>query len=411
MQTYIVHGGSKLSGTVQIGGSKNAALPLLFATLITDGLSVFDGVPAIDDVRAAVSILESYGAVVEYPKSGVLTVDTSHLENGTPPLSEVRKIRASSYLLGAALGRFGNAPVLPFGGCAFCDRPIDMHLSAAKAFGASQTEGELFADALHGAEIVFQKTSVGATVNALFMAVCAKGDSVIRGAATEPHVLALVDYLNAAGADITRRDNTFSVHGSGTLHGAKAKVIPDMIEAGTYLLAGLLTDGKVTVQNVNPADLSPFLDCLRKGGAAFDIHPDAVRSVSSVIRPFSVTTAPFPGFPTDLQPQTAVLMAKNGGGHIGETVFPERFGYLDCLSPLGIRYEKQNAEAEIFPSKIHHGNTRAADLRGGAAVVLAALCADGVTTVDNAQILLRGYENLSTKLSALGADVEIINGE
>ncbi len=408
MRNLIVHGGKSLCGTVRIGGSKNAALPLLFATLVSRGVSVFHEVPAIADVKAALSILCAYGAKIERPSPGTVTVDTRRLSDCDPPDEEVKKIRASSYLLGACLSRFGRVRLLPFGGCAFCRRPIDMHLSCAAAFGAERRGEELLVPkGLRGAFVTFAKTSVGATVNALLLAVCAEGESEIRGAALEPHVLALVGYLSAAGADIRRSGDTFFIRNNGTLHGAEVTVIPDMIEAGTYLLAGLMTDGEVTVENACPDDLAPFLSCLSEAGAVFSIGDGRVTVFPSEIRPFSVTASPFPGFPTDLQPQTAALMAKNRGGVIRDLVFPERFGYLDCLAGFGVRYERKDGSALLYPASFTAAQTEAADLRGGAAACLTALPINGTSVIKNAEILLRGYEDLSIKLSALGADVEI----
>lgn len=409
MKTLHVRGGVPLSGTVSVGGSKNAVLPLLFATLLTDGVSEFSNVPDIADVGAASEILRAFGAKTSF-SAGVFRVDTTDLSYCQPPNGAVRRIRASSYLIGAALARFGQTELLPFGGCAFCDRPVDMHLSAAEAFGAERRGDTFFAkDGLCGARISFPKVSVGATVNAVLMATLAAGDSVIENAATEPHVTALCEYLCAAGADIRAEGTTLYVRGVTGLHGATARVIPDMIEGGTYLLAGLMTGGEVTVSDLSPDHLSSFFAPLIRAGAIVNVAEREVLIYPTDLSAFSVAASPYPGFPTDLAPQTAALLSRFSGGTVRDLVFPERFGYLETLLPFGVDYTRFPGGVNVRPSRIRPAETTVCDLRGGAAALLLALCAGGRSVLGNAGLLPRGYEKIAEKLTALGADIKVEN--
>lgn len=404
MSSLVVNGGKKLNGTIEIGGSKNAALPIIFATVVARGTSILRGVPDISDVRVALGIIENMGARV-IRDGGTVTVNTEEMTYSIPAQSSISSIRASSYLIGACLSRFGVSHILSYGGCNFSARPIDMHLSAARAVGASLCDTELSAAELHGADIVFHKISVGATVNALLLTVAAKGSSRIYGYAREPHVLALAEYLRTAGAKIYFFDDYIAVEGS-ELHGGEADIIPDMIEAGTYVALSLATSSSVKVVGSCRDDLTPLWDRLVYCGACISFDGNSVTADGALDEYMEICTAPHPDFPTDLQPQMAPLMARFCGGSITEGVWESRFGYLTRLSEFGVEYERRGRCAVIKPSKIVPARVEAPDLRGGAALLIAALAANGESEIYSAGIIGRGYENIVKKLRAVGADIE-----
>ncbi len=404
MSKFIIKGNRALSGTVEISGSKNAALPLIFATVMMHGVSHIYGVPDISDVDVAIRLICDMGAVVT--KNGNdITVDTRKLVYKKPNDIDVIKIRASSYLLGANLSRFGVCHIQSFGGCNFDSRPIDMHISAMKALGAKQNENCITAEKLVGGDIVFDKTSVGATVNAILLASGAEGKSRIFGYAKEPHIIALIEFLRSAGADITLYEDRIEIIGK-ELSSASARVIPDMIEAGTYAALSVLCDCSITVSGVEAAHLESFFEALRSAGVDFLFNGGGVRARGSPTSFFQITTAPYPGFPTDLQPQMAPIMAAFFGGCITERVWRGRFGYLAELSKFGVKYELCSFGALIRHSDIHFANANAPDLRGGAALMMCALLAEGESIIDSAEIIKRGYSDIATKLRLLGADIK-----
>ena len=404
MSAFTVYGGVPLIGDVTVSGSKNAALPILLATLVTRGVSVIHRVPDIGDVRCVTEILSAYGADV-MRDGGTLTVDTRELHYAEP--SDIcSSIRASTYLIGASLGRFGRFRLSRFGGCSFSPRPIDLHILAAETLGA-QLSGDLLCGNLSGAEIRFPIASVGATVNTLIMASVADGRTVIRGFAREPHVLALADFLTSAGASINFFDDAIVVEGR-ELVGGNISVIGDMIEAGSYLSAALVTGGSVTAHGVSHTELSAYLDAVSEIGASVTLDLDAVTvSRPSFHRQTRITAAPYPAFPTDLQPILAATMAALSGGEIVDTVFPARFGYLDSLAALGVVSSHSDGRAFIYPSRPVSAVTSAPDLRGGMACILTALAARGISRIENADIILRGYETPMEKLRSLGARIDL----
>lgn len=406
MKKIIVNGPARLSGEVSVSGSKNAALPIIFATLITHGVSEIRNLPDIGDVRVALDIIRSFGAQIDM-REGVTYVDTRNLIYNEPSECLVAKIRASTYLIGSCLSRFGKCRISSFGGCNFASRPIDMHLDACRTLGAMVFPDRVVAKSLVGGEISFKKQSVGATVNAILLAASAKGDTVISGFATEPHIDALIDFLISAGALIERTDNEMRITGR-RLHGGKVSVIGDMIEAGTYIVAGLMTGGSVSVKNCPFSDMGAFLDALATLGAEIGMREDSLSSkLSGRGEYLSVTTSPYPGFPTDLQPIIAPLMAHNSGGDITDTVWHTRFGYLDSLRAFGVKSSVSKNHAEIEKSHITPASVIAPDLRGGAAALLCALSAEGRSEIHSAEIILRGYEKIKEKLCALGACIKI----
>lgn len=408
MERLIVVGGKPLKGTVRVGGSKNAALPLIFATILTENACTIENLPSIRDVEMSLEILTSMGATVRYLDRTTVEIDTKDLRPALPPPGLVSALRASTYLMGAMLGRFGRAYVQDFGGCNFSPRPIDMHLYAARMLGASIEENTLSAPGgLHGAILAFNKVSVGATVNALLMSVTAKGTTVIENAACEPHVDNLILFLRSMGAQILRIGTSLVIEG-GALRGGRASVVGDMIEGGTYLLAGLATGGCVTVTGCDSAHLSSFLSLLSEGGARVVIQNGKITLSGALSSPLLIKTAPYPAFPTDLQPQTAAVLAVHMGGVVTEEVFPHRFGYLSALETMGLSFVKNGSTAYIFPSRLIPATVTATDLRGGAALLLAALSAKGESVIEGASCILRGYEDIVEKFSSLGADIKLI---
>ena len=392
-----------LAGKIQVDGSKNAALPIIFSSIAIPGVSRLVGVPKISDVDISLDILCNMGATVTYD-GDTLVINTKDLTYRAPDASAVSKIRASSYLIGACLARFGRAKVQPFGGCNFDTRPIDMHLAAATAFGADLVGDDLTAPSLRAADVYFDKVSVGATINAIIMASTAKGASRIFGYAKEPHVIALVEFLRSAGADITLLDDHVLIRGR-ELSNASATVIPDMIEAGTYITLSLMSGGAVTVGGACISHLASYLDILRQGGAEIFLTGSDIVARGRISRPISVSTAPYPGFPTDLQPIIAPLLAFSAGGEIREGVFLGRFGYLAELSKFGVQYELYDGYAKILNSKLHSAIATAPDLRGGAALMLSALAAEGESVINNADLVWRGYANVLQKLQTVGAQI------
>ncbi len=406
MKRIIINGGKPLVGSVNAGGSKNASLPILFASIITSGVSEIYGMPRIGDTEIALDILSSFGVNSEW-HSDKLILDTSRLSYKMPDVSKVCKLRASTYLIGACLSRFGTAELQSFGGCNFSSRPIDLHIRSALAFGADLSDSRLTVHRLRGAEVDLSLPSVGATVNSLLMAASAHGVSHIRGYAREPHVLLLIDYLRSAGADITVSDKEITVSGT-PLHGGRVKIIGDMIEAGTYLAAGLVTHGDVEVRGIDAESMRPFTDLLLSMGASISFGEDSIRAKAEGELLYSSATAvPYPGFPTDLQPIIAPLFAVNRGGEIRDTVFPDRFSYLEVLSSFGLKFERYSGGARIFPSSLTPSSVKAPCLRGGAACLLSSLCAKGESVIDSADIILRGYESPKQKLSSLGGEIKI----
>lgn len=406
MKRIIVKGPARLVGEVSVSGSKNAALPIIFASVVTRGISEIRCLPDIGDVRVALEIICSFGARVT--RWGDVTyIDTRELAYRAPDEALVAKIRASTYLIGACLARFGECRLTSFGGCNFAKRPIDMHLDACRALGANVSEHRVTVKSLLGSEISFNKQSVGATVNSIILAVTAEGKTRIRGFATEPHIDALIDFLISAGASIERTDNDLIIKGR-ELGGGKITIIGDMIEAGTYLAASLITGGEVRVKNCPIGNMDAFLDSLTALGARNSINDDCLTSrLSGSGKYISVTAAPYPDFPTDLQPIIAPLMAKYAGGDITDTVWQTRFGYLDTLAAFGVDSIVLRNHARIASSTIRPAVVTAPDLRGGAACLLCALATDGISEIYSAEIILRGYENLVEKLCTLGAKLQI----
>lgn len=419
MNKIVVNGGNKLVGEVEIGGSKNAALPLLFAGILTGEVCIFSSLPRVSDVLLTLEILRALGARIRFVEGGDVVVDYATVRPAIPPTALTGAIRGSVYLLGSMLGRFGRACLGGVGGCDFGSRPIDQHLLGFAAMGAAEdTENGTLcltaAKGLRAADITLKMPSVGATANLLMAATAAEGKTTIRNAAVEPHVAALCDYLTAAGAEIAGQGtDVLTVFGKKPLHGCRFSIIPDMIEAGTYLAAAMATGGRVTVKNVVSTHLDAPLALLREMGAAVTVGKNHVTlKAPAHYRALTVQTGPYPAFPTDLHPQFAALFTigtrATGTGRVAERVWRERFRYTEELAKMGAEVKIEGECAEFLPSQLFPAIVRSPDLRGGVALLIAALAVKGRTEITNAATVGRGYEHLETKLRGIGADVRVL---
>lgn len=418
MNRVIVEGGRRLSGEVRIGGSKNAALPLLFGGILTGECCVFSNLPRVSDVLRTLEILRFLGARICFFENRDVSVDYSGVRPLLPPVALTGSIRGSTYLLGAMLGRFGKARLGGAGGCDFGMRPIDQHLMGFARMGAVISEGEelllLSKNGLKGAQITLAMPSVGATANLLLAAATADGETVIHNAAAEPHVVALAEFLIAAGAQITGiGTQTVRVFGVPRLHGVSHRIIPDMIEAGTYLCAGVACRGPVRVCDVCPTHLGALLEAFTRMGAEVECDADSVCACApNGYRNTVVETAPYPGFPTDLHPQMTALFANAaqtfGVGEVYERIWASRFRYVEGLRALGACIHLEGERATVLPAMMHRGSVYSPDLRGGAALLLACLGIEGECEITNAATIARGYEHLADKLRGIGARIRVI---
>lgn len=414
MQKLVIKGGNKLHGEVEINGAKNSAVAILPAVLLCDeGICTLENLPDISDIRAIVDMLEHLGARVNVVDKHTIEIDSSTVNNYCATYEKARKMRASYYLLGSLLTRFGKAET-PFpGGCNFGARPIDQHIKGFEALGADvQVEHgiiKVHADKLKGTHIYLDVVSVGATINVMLASVKAEGITVIENAAKEPHIVDLANFLNSMGAQIKGAGtDVIRIKGVDTLRGCTYSIIPDQIEAGTYMIATAAAGGDVLIKNVIPKHLEAVTAKLVEMGINIEEYEDSIRVIADK-RPIkgNVKTLPYPGFPTDFQPQMTVLMSiAEGTSIMTEGVWDNRFQYVDELKKMGIniRVESRMAVVEGVKS-ISGAPVKATDLRAAAAFVIAGLVCDGVTEVYNLQYLDRGYENIESKLCGLGADL------
>ena len=416
MARYEINGGNPLNGTVTISGAKNAAVAILPAALLVSGKCRIENVPDISDVRILLDILKGMGATVEHPEDHVVEIDCSDVQCTEPDAALVRKMRASYYLMGALLGRFGKAHVALPGGCNFASRPIDQHIKGFWLLGAEVDETDEYVDlspseeGLHGSRISLDMASVGATVNLMLAAVLMQGQTVIENAAKEPHIVDLANFLNTMGARVTGAGtDTVKIRGVSALKGGTYTVIPDQIEAGTYMAAVTAVGGNVLVQNVIPKHMECITTKLQEMGARVINYDDAIRIIrTGKLRPSTVKTRPYPGFPTDMQAQVCVCMALAGGvSKLTESVYETRFfGYCTELESMGASIRINGKTAMVSGvEKLYGATVCAHDLRAGAALVIAGLAAQGVTYVEHIHFVERGYENLIEKLTAIGADI------
>lgn len=416
MKELILRPSGALRGHVEIGGCKNAALPILAATLLCEGDCVIGNLPAIRDVELILEILIHMGCAVERIDRATYKINSTNAAIPQRADALTEKLRGSSYFLGAGLGRFGEGRIGRIGGCDFGGRPIDQHVKAFTALGASvnMTEEEISASAQHlrGSIVRFDTVSVGATVNAMLAAVRAEGETTLYHAACEPHVVDLANFLNRCGADIRGAGtDVIRMRGVRRLVGCTYNIIPDMIEAGTYLLAGVATQGAISVRGISPEHLRPLLEKLQEAGADVDREPYAVTVFAPVrLRGTQITTAPYPGFPTDLQPQmTAVLSVAEGGSLVKETIWRKRFRYVDELRKMGAAITVRDHTAAVVGRRLHGAEMTVPDLRAGAALMIAACAAEGESILHDAYWIERGYEALIPKMQALGADVRAVD--
>ena len=419
MARYEILGGTPLNGTITVSGAKNAAVAILPASLLVSGPCRIENVPDISDVRILLTILERMGADVQYPEDNTVIIDCSGVNCTEPDAELVKQMRASYYLMGALLGRFHKAHVALPGGCNFASRPIDQHIKGFAALGADVEETEEYVDLapgaydLQGGRVSLDIVSVGATVNIMLAATLLPGTTVSENAAKEPHIVDLANFLNTMGANISGAGtDTVKVRGVQVLKGGTYAIIPDQIEAGTYMAAAVATGGDVLVRNVIPKHMDCITSKLEEMGAEIIDYDDAIRiRATGRIRNATVKTHPYPGFPTDMQAQICVCMAlASGTSRLTESVYETRFfGYCTELESMGADIQINGKTAIITGTQKLYGATVSAhDLRAGAALVIAGLAAEGVTFVKNIHYVERGYEHLIGKLTALGAKIRRI---
>ncbi len=419
MEQYVIKGGNPLVGEVEIGGAKNAALAILSAAVMTDETVTIENLPNVRDINVLLNAIQEIGAKVDRLDAHTVKINGSFIRDLNVDNEFIRKIRASYYLIGALLGKYKRAEVALPGGCDIGSRPIDLHMKGFRALGANVDirYGLVMASAekLVGTHIYLDKVSVGATINIMMAASLAEGKTIIENAAKEPHVVDVANFLNSMGARIRGAGtDVIRIVGVEKLHKTEYSIIPDQIEAGTFMLAAAATKGDVTVKNVIPKHLEAISAKLLEIGCEVEEFDDAVRVVASKpLRHTQVTTLPYPGFPTDMQPQMAVVLGISGGtSTVTESIFENRFKYVDELTRMGASIKVESNIAIINGVDQYTGaRVNAPDLRAGAALVIAGLAAEGITIVDDIYYIERGYEEFEKKMSALGALIEKVGTE
>ena len=417
MEQYVIKGGNPLVGEVEIGGAKNAALAILAAAVMTDDTVLIENMPDVRDTNVMLQAMESIGVVVDRVDRHTVKISARNVSGHVIEDDYIKKIRASYYLIGALLGKYRKAEVSLPGGCNIGSRPIDQHLKGFRALGAKVdiAHGMIIAQADHlkGNHIYLDVVSVGATINVMLASIMADGVTIIENSAKEPHVVDVANFLNSMGANIKGAGtDVIRVRGVEKLHGTEYAIIPDQIEAGTFMFAAAITKGDVTVKNVIPKHLESISAKLLEIGCEVEESDDAVRVVAA--KPLThthVKTLPYPGFPTDMQPQIAVTLAlSNGTSIVTESIFENRFKYVDELTRMGANIKVEGNTAIIDGVSRYTGaSITAPDLRAGAALVLAGLAAEGYTTVDDIRYIERGYEDFEGKLRSLGGMIEKVD--
>ena len=413
MEKFVIKGGRRLEGEVTISGAKNAVVAIIPAVILSDGPCTLENIPDISDVSISMRILYEMGADVEKLNDTTYRIDATKIKDPVVPYELARHMRGSYYFLGTLLGKFGRARVPMPGGCYLGDRPIDQHIKAFSSLGAAHTleNGmiDICADTLIGSQIYFDKITVGATINAMLAAVKATGLTVIENAAKEPHIVDLANFLNSMGADIMGAGtDVIKIKGVKNLRGTTYAIIPDQIEAGTYMVAAAATKGNVLIKNVIPKHLESITAKLAKIGVNVEEFDDSIRiSVDGPLVKTSVKTMPHPGFPTDMQPQISTLLClAEGTSIVTDEIFNNRFRYVDELRRMGADISVEGRVAVIEGvGKLMGAPVTAPDLRAGAALIIAGLAASGVTEIDDIYHIERGYEDIERKLRALGADI------
>ena len=420
METLIINGGKTLRGDVEINGAKNAAVAILPAAILaSEGKCIIDNIPDIEDVHCLERILLDLGCSVKKTSKNVLEIDATDINTINACTEDVRRMRASYYFIGSLLARFGKAKVELPGGCPIGVRPIDQHIKGFEALGAEVVieHGAVSVNAenLHAANIFFDVVSVGATINVMIAATMAEGTTVLENVAKEPHVVDVANFLNSMGADIKGAGtDVIRIKGVNELVGCNYSVIPDQIEAGTFMTAAVATKGDIMIKNVIPKHLEAISAKLIEIGAEVVEFDDAVRvSATKRLESTNIKTLPYPGFPTDMQPQMAVTLAlSNGTSVISESIFENRFRYVDELTKMGATIQVDGRTAIISGVEGFTGaDVHAPDLRAGAALVIAGLSAKGFTTVSDIGYIYRGYEQFEQKLKQLGGEIQLVNNE
>ncbi|CDD10857.1 uDP-N-acetylglucosamine 1-carboxyvinyltransferase [Phascolarctobacterium succinatutens CAG:287] len=419
MEKLIVKGGNRLVGAVKTSGAKNAVLPIIAASILGTTPSHLDEVPMLEDVHTISEVLKCLGLSVECsPEKNVLDIDSTEITSYEAPYELVRTMRASFLVMGPLLARIGKARISMPGGCAIGARPIDIHLKGFEALGVKIEQGHGYIEAsapegLKGTSIYFDFPSVGATENIMMAASLAEGTTILENVAEEPEIVDLANYLNKMGAKIRGAGtDTIRIEGVDKLHGADYTIIPDRIEAGTYMIAAAMTGGDVVVENVLPEHQKPLIAKLREAGAVVEEDIDKVRVIGqNPLKAVSIKTLPYPGFPTDMQAQMmAMMVIAEGRSKVTETVFENRFMHVVELNRMGAQISTEGRSAVIDgPSKLTGCDVRATDLRAGAAMILAGLVAEGTTRIGDLHHIDRGYENIVAKLKNLGADIERVD--
>ena len=419
MEQYIIKGGNPLVGEVEIGGAKNAALGILAAAIMADEPVLIENLPDVNDINVMLEAIEGIGAMVQRIDRHTAKINGSTIGDFSIDYDYIKKIRASYYLLGALLGKYKRAEVALPGGCNIGSRPIDQHLKGFRALGADVDieYGKIVAEAEHlkGTHLYFDVVTVGATINVMMAAAMADGITIMENVAKEPHVVDVANFLNSMGANIRGAGtDVIKIRGVKSLHKAEYSIIPDQIEAGTFMFAAAATGGDVTVKNVIPKHLEATTAKLEEIGCEVEEFDDAVRvRAPKRLHRTHVKTLPYPGYPTDMQPQIAVTLAlAEGTSIVTESIFENRFKYADELSRMGANIKVEGNSAIIDGvKKLTGARVSAPDLRAGAALVIAGLAADGITVVDDIVYIQRGYENFEDKLRSLGAEIERVSNE
>ncbi|MBQ7347368.1 MAG: UDP-N-acetylglucosamine 1-carboxyvinyltransferase [Clostridia bacterium] len=411
----IIQGGKPLYGDISISGMKNAALPIIFASILVSDVCTLENIPDVSDIDTSLEILKAMGARVSRRTPNTVRIDTTHIMQGASPYELVRKLRGSTYLLGAELGRFGKTAVGWPGGCDFGSRPLDQHMKGFEALGAIDNTDSGYIkltapNGLHGNSVYFDVASVGATVNVILASVLANGTTVIDNAAREPHIVDLANFLNSCGANITGAGTPMiKVRGVTDLHGCTYTIIPDMIEAGTYMVAAAATGGCVRVRSVIPKHVETITAKLCEMGVCVEEYDDSVLVKSTgELRNVNIKTLYYPGFPTDMHPQFAPLLSLAGGvSCIQESIWENRFRYVDELRKMGATVMLDSRTATfVGVEKLIGAPVEAVDLRAGAAMVIAGLAAEGITEISSVEYIKRGYVDIVGKLRSLGASIE-----
>ncbi len=418
MDKFLIKGGIPLKGEVTISGFKNAALPILVGTILANDKCIIENVPNINDVAITLEILSAMGANITHLGNNTVEIDTRGVTPGTSPSELTNKMRGSTYLIGAELGRFHRAHVGHPGGCNIGKRPIDQHIKAFEAIGATVTTSDSFVDAiapngLTGSSIYFDTVSVGATANIILASVLAEGTTIIDNGAKEPHIVDLANFLNTCGANISGAGtDSIKIRGVEKLHGCTYSIIPDMIEAGTFMIAAAATHGTVKVKNIISKHMETLSAKMEEMGVTIIDNDDEITvSAENPLGRANIKTLPYPGFPTDLHPQfSALLCTAMGESKVVETVYDNRFKYVDELRKMGANIRIDGNTAIISGgAPLNAADVASSDLRAGAALIIAALSAKGESKISEIRFIERGYDSIVSKLSALGADIKRIS--